>query len=258
MYPRRLSVLSACLLLAAAFLLQSCKKAEEAPAGPVRDKVVVGTEAAYPPMEFVDDAGEITGFDIELMRAIAAEADFDVEFRNLSWDALFGTLMNGDIDAIVSSVTITEERKKTMAFTDPYINSGQRLIVHKDRGGKDNRLETMDGQTIGVQIGTTGATLLEDLFPNVKVRVYENVILGFEDLSQGNLDGFFVDAPVAAYYRDRGRFENLLFVEQEYSSEQYGIVVGQENAELLARINDGLAKAKEKGIVKQLEDKWLR
>ena len=105
-----------------------CKKQEP-------EKIVIATDATWPPMEMVDEAKEIVGFDIDLMNAAAKEGGFAVEFKNTAWDGIFAGLEAGEYDAVMSSVTITDERKKTMDFSDPYINAGQILVVPRSCEG---------------------------------------------------------------------------------------------------------------------------
>jgi polar amino acid transport system substrate-binding protein len=91
--------------------------------------VMIATDATWPPMEYIDETGELVGFDVELINAIADEAGLEIELKNTAWDGIFAGLANGAYDAIISSVTITEERKSAMLFTEPYVNAGQVLIM---------------------------------------------------------------------------------------------------------------------------------
>ncbi len=235
--------------------------ARSKPAGtePARPRVVkVGTEAAYAPMEFVDDKGAVVGFDIDLIREVAKAGGFEVQIENVSWDALFGMLANGEIDVAISSITITDERRKTMTFSDPYYKSGQRLIIHAKHKDANVTLDDMDGMQVGAQIGTTSAELVKNGHPKVNLRTFENVPFGLRDLDQGNLDGFVVDDPVGRYYASRGEYLNLVFTEKEYTSEEFGIVIRKGDDRLVGMINEGLRKVKESGVVDQLKDKWLR
>src|SRR5690625_683036 len=93
---------------------------------------VVGTDAAYAPMEYIDDAGDIVGIDIEIVDAIAEEMGFEVEYKNIGWDPLFPAVNNGEVDFAVSSITITEEREKEFDFTDPYYIANQLILVPED------------------------------------------------------------------------------------------------------------------------------
>jgi ABC-type amino acid transport substrate-binding protein len=123
-------------------------------------KIVVATDATWPPMEMVDENKNIVGFDIDLLTAAANAAGFVVEFKNTAWDGIFAGLEAGKYDAVISSVTITEERQKTMDFSTPYINAGQILVVKSDSTNVTT-LADLKGKTVGAQIGTTGAFAID-------------------------------------------------------------------------------------------------
>ena len=132
-------------------------------------KVVVASDATWPPMEYVDENKNIVGFDIDLMKAIAKEGGFEVEIRNVAWDGIFAGLAAGEYDAIISSVTITPERQEKYDFSEPYINAGQIVVAAADSDitGPDASLK---GKTVAAQIGTTGAMAIEEM-DDVTLRV---------------------------------------------------------------------------------------
>ena len=124
---KKLVTIAVLLLVAASVIFVGCKGDSKV--------ITVATDATWPPMEYVNMDKEIVGFDIDLMKLVAEEGKFEVEFVNTAWDGIFGGLKNGDYDAIISSVTITPERKEEFDFSDPYINAGQVLIVRNDTSG---------------------------------------------------------------------------------------------------------------------------
>ncbi len=123
---------------------------------------VVATDAAFPPMEFVDENKNIAGFDIDLLNAIAETMGFKVEWKNTAWDGIFAGLESGDYDAIMSSVTIRDDRAEIYDFTEPYINAGQAIIVPADNTTVMGEADLV-GLKIGAQIGTTGAFAAEEI-----------------------------------------------------------------------------------------------
>ena len=220
--------------------------------------ITVATDATWPPMEFVNEDREIVGFDIDLMNAIAEEAGFEVEFQNTAWDGIFAGLGAGEYDAVISSVTITEERDETMDFSEPYINAGQVLIVRSDQSGVET-LSDLQGESVGAQIGTTGAIEVDNA-DGVELRTYDELGLAIEDLANGRISGVVADTPIAADYvlqndNYRGR---LQIVGEPFTEEFYGIAVTEGNDEILSMINEGLAAVMESGEIEELEDKWLR
>nr|MBC8452643.1 transporter substrate-binding domain-containing protein [Spirochaetota bacterium] len=162
---KKLLLVSMILVLAAGSLFAAAQ--EES------NTVIIATDATWPPMEFIDVKGDLVGFDIDMLHALAEEGGFEVDIRNTAWDGIFAGLKNGAYDAVCSSVTITEERQAEMAFTESYINAGQILIVKKTLTGV-NSLGDMAGMKVGVQNGTTGDFAL-DAFPDVERRAYDEV-----------------------------------------------------------------------------------
>lgn len=251
---KRSVILILAILLVAGLLLVGCAREEEEEIS----SITVGTDATWPPMEFVNEEKEIVGFDIDLMEAIAREAGFEVEFQNTAWDGIFAGLGAGEYDAVISSVTITEERKETMDFSEPYINAGQVLIVRSDQSGVTT-LSDLEGESVGAQIGTTGAIEVDNT-DGVELRTYDELGLAIEDLANGRIAGVVADTPIAADYvlgNDNYR-DRLMIVGEPFTEEYYGIAVQKGNDEVLALINEGLEAVIESGEIEELKDKWLR
>jgi polar amino acid transport system substrate-binding protein len=228
---------------------------EEGTSGGVK-KIVVASDATWPPMEYVDENKNIVGFDVDLIRAIAENGGFEVEIRNVAWDGIFAGLANGQYDAVISSVTITDERKQSMDFSEPYINAGQVLVVRKDSSAV--KLADLSGKSVGAQIGTTGAFEIEKA--RITLKSYDELGFAMEDLVSGRIEGVVADAPTAAAFalQNEKYAAALKIVGEPFTDEYYGIAVRKGNAEVLSLINSGLAKVKAAGIDKQLESKWLR
>ncbi|BEH11939.1 MULTISPECIES: basic amino acid ABC transporter substrate-binding protein [Geobacter] len=219
--------------------------------------VTVATDATWPPMEMVDANKKIVGFDIDFMNAIAKEAGFAVQFKNTAWDGIFAGLGAGRYDAIISSVTITEERKKQYDFSDPYINIGQILVVPKTE--KAANLPGLKGKKVGAQIGTTGAFEIKKV-QGVELKNYDEIGLAFEDMAAGRIAGVVCDEPTAAHYAlQKTEYKNKFkIVGKSFTAESYGIVVKKGDKELLALINKGIKAVKAKKVDEQLRKKWLR
>jgi polar amino acid transport system substrate-binding protein len=221
-------------------------------------KIVIATDATWPPMEMVDESKAIVGFDIDLMNAAAKAGGFEVEFRNTAWDGIFAGLEGGKYDAVMSSVTITDERKGTMDFSVPYINAGQILVVKKEVEGVET-LANLVGKTVGAQIGTTGAFEI-DKVADVKKKEYDEIGLAFADLANGRIDGVVCDTPVAAQYAlQNDEYKGTLkIVGQPFTDEYYGVAVKKGNKKVLDTLNKGLQKVLDSGENKTIEAKWLR
>lgn len=248
---KRLMTVMLILGLIIAFTLVGCKKKEE-------PKIVIATDATWPPMEYVDESGELVGFDIDMLNALAEAGGFEIEIRNTAWDGIFAGLKNGAYDAVCSSVTITDERKAEMAFTEPYINAGQILIVKKSSTGMTT-LDDMAGKRVGVQNGTTGDFAL-DAYPAVIRKAYDEVGFAVEDLMNGNLEGVVCDSIVASDFvlgNDAYKGQ-LMIVGEPFTDEFFGIAVQKDDAELLKKLNDSLAAIKKSGKLDELINTWLR
>ncbi|MBM3189648.1 MAG: transporter substrate-binding domain-containing protein, partial [Chloroflexi bacterium] len=233
-------------------------KATVAPAPVGLGKIVIATDAAFPPMEFVDANKQIVGFDIDMMNAIAERMGLEIEYKNTAWDGIFAGLESGDYDAILSSVTITDERKQTYDFSDPYINAGQAVVVVAGemaiQGDKD-----LAGKTVGAQIGTTGAFAVQKI-AEATLKEYDTIDLAFMDLLAGNVDAVVVDTPVAADYalasdQFRGK---LKIVGEPFTDEYYGLVVRKgQMQDLLKAFNEGLKAIKADGTYDAIYAKWI-
>ena len=223
-----------------------------------KENFVIATDATWPPMEFIDENKEIIGFDIDLLKAVAKEGGFTVEFKNTAWDGIFVGLAAGKYDVIISSVTILDERKKTMDFSDPYINAGQVLIVQSGLGGVTN-IAGLKGKSVGAQIGTTGAFEVEKV-SDVTLKTYDELGLAIEDLVNGRIAGVVADTPIAADFvlQNENYKGKMKIVGEPFTSELYGIAVKKGNKELLDKINAGLKKVIDSGEIEKLKDKWLR
>ncbi len=237
-------------VVAFSMLFVGCKKEEAV--------ITVATDATWPPMEYVDENKVIVGFDIDLLTLAAEEGGFEVKFQNTAWDGIFAGLANGDYDAVISSVTITEERQQTMDFSMPYINAGQVLIVQNETSGV-TVLADLIGKAAGAQIGTTGAFEIEKV-AGVELKTYDELGLAIEDLVNGRIAGVVADTPIAADFALQNPSYNgkLKIVGEAFTDEYYGVVVKKGNKEVLDKINAGLKKVLDAKKDEELKDKWLR
>jgi polar amino acid transport system substrate-binding protein len=247
-------ILTGLVLVSLLLTVASCAKKEPA-------KITIATDATWPPMEMVDTNKNIVGFDIDLMTAAAKAGGFTVEFKNTAWDGIFAGLENGKYDAVMSSVTINDERKKTMDFSIPYINAGQILVVKADVDGV-TKLDDLKGKTLGAQIGTTGAFEIDKVKAADKIseKTYDDIGLAFEDLVNGRIQGVVCDNPTAANYAlQNDKYKGKLkIVGERFTEEYYGVAVKKGNTKVLDVLNAGLKKVLDAGENKAIEDKWLK
>jgi polar amino acid transport system substrate-binding protein len=243
-----LSFITTCILLA--MLLPACS-----PAPSTRTKLTVACDATWPPFEIVNEqTKELDGFGPELMRAIAAKSGLDIELVNVGFDSVMAGVSQCQYDMAVSSITITDERKKTILFSDPYYLAGQIVTVRKDDGsikGKDD----LSGKTIGGQIGTTGI-IEAGKIPGAKVKTFDEVGFAFQDVINGQLDAVIADYPVAQGYVIKNK-DKLKTVGPIFTDEYYGIAICKKNAYLVPKVNAALKTLKDEGFLDQLTRKWV-
>ena len=246
---KRLALICLSLLTIAALVLSGCAPSASAA------KVKVATNAEFAPFEYVDEkTKEITGYDIDLINAIAKKAGMDIEIINTGFDAMLAGISECQYDVAIAAISITDERKQSILFSDPYTVAGQTVVVpignETIKGPQD-----LKGKTIGAQIGTTGAEEAGKI-ENATVKTYDNYEFAFLDLTNGQIDAVVVDNPVANAYvaRNAGK---LKVVSNVFTSENYGVAICKNKPDLQKKINDALSGLKSDGTLKQLEDKWL-
>lgn len=243
-----LVLITAVVLLS--MVLTACKPAEKA-----AEKFTVATDATWPPFEIVNESSkEVEGLDIDLLKAVAAKEGMQLEFINVPFDSVLAGLSQCQYDLAISSITITDERKKTMAFSDPYFAAGQIIAVAVDNTDINSQ-DDLKNKKIGAQLGTTGEIVAKAV-EGVEYKAYDSIDLAFLDVMSGQLDAVISDNPVALGYV--GQYpDKIKTVGDVFTDENYGIAVCNKKPELLEKINSGLAAVKSEGLIDQLTEKWL-
>jgi polar amino acid transport system substrate-binding protein len=221
-------------------------------------KFVLASDAVFPPMEFVDDNKNIVGFDIDLITAIASDQGFEFEIKNTAWDGIFAGLKGNAYDAILSSVTITDDRKREGDFSDPYITVNQAIVVRADET-RISGPQDLAGKTVGAQIETTGAIEVRKI-QGVTLKQHDSPDLGMLDLANRNVDAFVVDRPVAADFAlQSAEFKGKLKIAGEIeTNEFYGVMVNKGDPKGFLRLfNDGLKNVKASGEYDRIYAKWI-
>ena len=227
----------------------------QAPAAKV---YVVGTDAAYAPFESQNEKGEIVGFDIDVVKAVAAKAGIEVKFVNTPWEGIFNTLAQGDRDFLVSSITITDERKQTMDFSSPYFDAQQLMAVKKD--SKIAKFDDLKKLKVGVQTGTTGDEVVTKLQgkESTNVKRFESTPLALKELEAGGVDAVVADNGVVVHYVANNAGSNFKTIaDSSFAAEQYGLAVKKGNADLLAKLNKGLTEVKADGTYNTIYAKYF-
>ena len=214
----------------------------------------VGTDATYPPFEWVDTAtGQVEGFDVDLVREICKEIGCKVDFVVVPFDGIIAGLVSGKYDMIASTFTITPARAKEVAFSDPYYDGGQAIAVPRydtTTAGVDD----LRGKTIAVQLGTTGERRASQI-PDAEIISFENIGAAFIDMENGRVDAVINDKPTTELIiRQRGEAK---IVGPTLTAEEYGFAVTHNDKNLLAAINRALAKIRTDGRFESIRAKWF-
>ena len=256
MVERRFGIIvPVAVVFAVALLVAACGGGGGESGGGGPEQVTVASDIAYPPFEFNKD-GEPTGFDIDLMNAIAKKANLEVEYENVRFDSIIQGLGNNQYDAAISAMTINAEREKQIDFSEPYFNADQSLLVESDSDIQST--DDLADATVGVQIGTTGAAEAQKLEQDGKiaqVRTFNVVTDAFNALQNGQVDAVINDFPVSA---DRASQSNgeLEIVQNIPTGEQYGIAFPTDS-DLREPVNEALAEIKEDGTYEEIYQKWF-
>jgi polar amino acid transport system substrate-binding protein len=217
-------------------------------------QITVGSDTSFPPFESLNGANA-EGFDVDLVAAIAKAEGLTSVFKTETFDTLIPTLKaGGKFDLIASAMTITDERKQEIDFSDPYIDSNQSLAVKK--GSPIKTLADLKGKKVGVQSGTTGEALAKEKAAGATLVPFKTATDAFAALQAGNVDGVVNDLPVTAFLvKDAAR--GLVIAEEIPTGEQYGYGISKDNPGLLKAVNDGLKKVKESGEYDTIYKKWF-
>lgn len=222
-----------------------------APAQPWR----VGTDPTFPPFEYRDNSsGQITGFDIDLIKAIGKQAGHPIELVALPFDGIIPALQARSIDAAISAITITPERARAIDFSRPYFEAGQAIVV-RDNGPNLTKLEQLKGRRIAVQIGTTGAIAASKV-AGAQVSSFDSTPLALQELANGNADAVVSDVPAILYAIKAAHLSGLRIAGEHLSSEVYGIALPT-NAPITGPINKALGELIASGRYAALYRQWL-
>jgi ABC-type amino acid transport substrate-binding protein len=221
-------------------------------------KLVIAVDATFIPMSFLNDQGELDGFEVDLIKAVVKNAGFDYELVNVEWGGLFGGLITKKFDLVISSITILEERKNRMAFSIPYLQSGIAVLVRRDIENFDSLEQLAEIKaTVGAQINTTSYYFLQK-YKEINIKTYEKFGHAVIDMANKGNDGVVGDSVQVNYYfnKDKDLIKNAKFLGSRLTSELYGIVLRKSDLELKQKIDTSLTQLLLNGMVQRLHDKW--
>lgn len=227
-----------------------------------QDKITIATEGAYPPFNFKQADGTLAGFDIDIAKALCDNMHADCKIVAQDWDGIIPGLLAHHYDAIVASMSITDERKKKIAFTDPYYHTAGALAVLKSAPLPGNTPADLSGKTLGVQSSSTFSTLIEDKYKDAEVRQYGTVDEALLDLVAGRVDAVMADKiTLSEWFKKSGNdcceLAGSDIKDSHYLGDGVGIGLRQAEPDLQGKLNKALAAIVADGTYKTINAKYF-
>lgn len=215
------------------------------------------TDPSFVPFEMMDqETGEMVGFDMDILAEVARRAGFDYDLRTMDFNGIIPALQARNADIALAGITITDEREKIVDFSDPYYDSGLRLLVPANNDDIDE-VSDLEGKTVGTKIGSTSANYLEEnLGDEATITPYPGSADMYMALLAGSVDAVFYDAPNVSYFAQTQGEGRAKVVGPLYEGQQYGIALA-EGSDWLEEVNDALASMKEDGTYDEIYSKWF-
>ena len=230
---------------------EETEAAESEAAGGV---LVMATNAEFPPYEY-HEGQEIVGIDVDIAKAIAAELGMELEIEDVAFDSIIPEITSGKADIGLAGITVTEDRKGSVDFSDTYAKASQMIIVKED--SEIAGPEDLKGVVVGVQLGTTGDLYVSDLEADgTTVERYNKGFEAVQALSQGKIDAVVIDGEPAKTFVSET--EGLKMLDEAFTEEEYAIAVKKGNTELLDKVNAALASLEEKGTLDEIIGNYIK
>lgn len=222
------------------------KKAEE-------DKtLVMATNAEFPPYEYYEGE-EVIGIDVDIAKAVAEELGMELKIEDMAFDSVIPAVSSGKADIALAGLTVTDERKENLNFTDTYAKATQVIIVKEDSAiaGPDD----LEGKKIGVQLGTTGDLYASDI-KDAEVEQYNKGFEAVQATMQGKIDAVIIDSEPAKEFVAEA--EGLKILDEAFTEEEYAIGIAKDNDELLEKVNKALKSLKESGKLDEIVAEYIK
>ncbi|HQC81595.1 MAG TPA: amino acid ABC transporter substrate-binding protein [Accumulibacter sp.] len=244
-------------LLAGVFLV-GCGKTDAPATKPATvAKIVVGLDDNFPPMGFRDKDNKLVGFDIDLAREAAKRLGADVEFKPIDWNAKEAELNGKRVDALWNGLTITDKRKENIAFTTPYLENRQ-IVVVTAKSPIKNKAE-LAGKVVGLQEGSSAVEAVEKdpVAKSIKeLKKFGDNVTALLDLSAGRLDALVVDEVVGRYYVAK-KPGDYVVLDENFGTEEYGVGVRKTDVELLGKLQKAMDEMKKDGSAGRISVTWF-
>ncbi len=216
-------------------------------------KLRVGSDIPYPPFEFGREPN-YKGFDVDIVNEVAKRLDLEAEFIKTPFDPIFRNLAQGRFDMVASAATITPEREGTVAFSVPYFNADQSLMIKK--GSDIKTVDDLDGEIVGAQLGTTGAMYAKDKTKAETVRTYDLIDDAFKALQAGQVAAVINDFPVSKYAEQSK--PDLKVVQTIATGEEYGLAFAKKSVALRKAVKGAIDEMKKDGTYTRIYKKWFK
>ena len=232
-------------------------KAEEAPAAELetvqKGKLVMVTNAEFPPYEF-HDQNAIVGIDVEIAGAIAEQLGLELEIEDIAFDSIIPEIVSGKADIGAAGMTVTEDRKQNVDFSDTYAHATQVIIVKEDSEIKG--VADLEGKIMGVQQGTTGDIYVSGDYGDEAVERYAKGMEAVQALAQGKVDAVVIDGEPAKQYIKE--VAGLKIIDESYTDEDYAIAIKKGNTAMVEAVNAALAELKSEGKLDEIVAKYIQ
>lgn len=247
-------------------LLAACGSSEESDAneskessgdeGKSGESYTVATDNNFVPFEFLnEDTGEMEGFDMDLIRAVADEAGFEVEIESMKFDGVVAGMQSGRYDIGIAGMTITEERVETIDFSEPYYDAGLTIAVQESNSDIKSE-DDLAGKKVGTRSGTTSEQYLKENHPDAEVVTFPGIVEAYMDLQAGRVDAVMYDVPNVKYYVNNDAKGELKTVGETLQGEQYGIAFPKDS-ELVDPANEALQTLIDNGTYDDIYEEWF-
>jgi len=239
------------LALTMVLAFAACAKA---PAETEKTEIVMGTNAAFPPYEFVNDDGSFGGIDVEIAQAIADKLGYTLVIKDMEFDSLIAAVSGGSVDFVMAGLTVTDERKESVNFSETYAQGVQVIIVPE--GSDIKSADDLDGAKIGVQTGTTGDIYCTGDFGQENVKQYRYAAEAINALLNGQVDCVVIDNEPAKNFVSTN--EGLTILDTAYTEEDYAAAFAKENTALQSDFNATLAELQADGTIDEIISKYIK
>jgi glutamine transport system substrate-binding protein len=253
---KKLAKTTMVILAVSMFILSACGNNSQDASSTIKT-LNVGTEATFAPFEYMKK-GNVVGFDVDLLNAVAKEAGYKVDIKNTGWDAMLAGVQGSDLDIGMAGITVNKDRLQTYDFSNPYFESTNMIVMKK--GTSIKNANDLIGKKVGVQNGTTGQSAAESILGknNKNISKYETTAMAFMSLENGDVDAVVNDNTVVNEYVKNNKDKNVVSIEdrEHFKSEFYGIMFPK-GSNLKPKFDKALTKVLGDGTYEKLYKKWF-